>query len=514
MAVATRHVARTVTLPAPVGGWNARDALANMPPTDAVYLVNWWCTPTSVNVRNGFSNFETGLPGQVETLMPYAGGTTDKFFAFSGTAIYDVTAGGAVGAAVVTGLSNARWQYSQISNSGGSYVLAVNGTDKLQGFNGTTWWKDGDGSHDITGVNTQLIAGINLFKNRLWLIDGSSLNAYYLPTNAIAGAVSAFPLQGVARQGGYLVAVTTWTIDAGYGMDDQLVFVTSKGELIVYGGTDPTSNTTFGLIGVWQLGAPVGRRCFQKYAGDVAMICQDGIVPLSAALNASRIDPQLALSYKIQYAASSAVQQYGSNFGWDITYFPKVNMLVVNVPVNTGALQQQYVMNTITRAWASFSGWAANCFCLWKDNLYFGGNTIVGKAWDTQADAGSNIQADGKQAFNYVGAPDVLKRFTMMRPYIATNGGTPGLQASINIDFDDSNPYLTANLTPTPNAGGLWGTGTWGTMQWGSTQVVQKQWQGVVGTGYSVAPRLKAVVNALTVQWMGIDLVFEPGGVL
>ena len=507
------NVARATSLPAPIGGWNARDSLANMSPTDAVYLVNWFPTPTFVQARSGYSNYSTGLPSQVESLMPYANGGTYSLFAASGTAFYDCTAGGAVGAAVVTGLTNARWQSINMANVGVNYLLCVNGVDKLRGYTGTTWYVDGSGAHDITGCNTANIGNICLFKQRVWLTSNIDLTAYYLPTNAISGAVSTFPLQGVFKQGGVLVSAATWTIDAGYGADDNLVFVTSKGEVAVYSGTDPTTVSTFGLIGVWQLGAPVGNRCLQKYGGDLLYISQDGLTPLSQLLQSDRLDPRVSLTNKIQYAVSSAVTNYGSNFGWDVTYYPKNNMLVLNVPITVGG-QQQYVMNTITQAWCNFTGWNANCFMIWKDQLYFGGNGVVCQAWNTTADNGVNISCDAKQAFSYAGSPGQVKRFTMMRPYIVTNGGTPGLLAAINTDFDDSNPYLTANLSPTPTTGGTWGSMLWGTGMWGTTQQVQKVWQGCTGEGYSVAPRLKAVVNGLTVQWMATDIVYEQGSIL
>ena len=512
MSVA-RNVADSVSIPAPIGGWNARDSLANMDPRDAVYLTNWVTTPTSVNMRQGYSVFATGLPSEVESLLGYAGAATDKLFAASSNNIYDVTAGGAVGAAVVTGTGNSRFQYINVSTAGGAFLMAVNGSSKLRGYNGTSWYVDGDGSHDITGLDTATVANISLFKNRVWFVQNSSLNVYYLAAGAISGAVTVFPLQGVAKLGGYVVAAATWTIDAGYGLDDQLAFVTNKGEIIVYGGTDPANISTFSLVGVWQLGAPIGRRCFQKYGGDLLLISQDGLLPMSSALQSDRLDPRVSLTNKIQYAISNAVTAYGSNFGWDITYFPKANLLFLNVPISTGA-QQQYVMNTITQAWCDFTGWNAGCFTVWQDKLYFGTTQAVGLGWNTQADNGANIVADGKQAFNYCGSPGRVKRWTMMRPYIITNGGTPGLQASINVDFDDSNPYTAANLNPIPTVGGIWGSSVWGTMIWGSSSVVQKQWQGVTGEGYSVAPRLKAVTNGLTAQWMATDLVFETGAIL
>ncbi|NDE81357.1 MAG: hypothetical protein EB037_10650, partial [Actinobacteria bacterium] len=87
------------SLPAPVGGWNARDALANMAPTDAVTLENLFPGVSSVALRGGYVEHATGMSGQVETLMTYNGGSSDKMFAIVGGKIYDVTSSGAVGAA-------------------------------------------------------------------------------------------------------------------------------------------------------------------------------------------------------------------------------------------------------------------------------------------------------------------------------------------------------------------------------------------------------------------------------
>jgi len=107
--------AQVASLPAPIGGWNARDSLANMEPTDAVQLTNMFPTVSSVNLRGGYQQFATGITGQVESLFNYSGGASEKLFAVAGGKIYDVTAGGAVGAAVVSGLTNSRWEYVNVS---------------------------------------------------------------------------------------------------------------------------------------------------------------------------------------------------------------------------------------------------------------------------------------------------------------------------------------------------------------------------------------------------------------
>lgn len=511
MKIGRGNVASPASLAAPVGGWNARDALGEMAPMDAVYLTNFFPSTSDVMVRNGYTSYATGLSGQVETIMAYSGGSTDKLFGISGGNIYNVTAGGAVGAPNVTGLSNSRFQYINVATSGGNFLLSVNGVDKLRGYDGTNWWIDGDGSHDISNVDTATCVQINLFKNRVWLIQNNTLNAWYLPTSAIAGAATAFPLQGVAEQGGYIMAMATWTIDAGYGVDDLAAFITSKGEVIVYRGTDPSSATTWSLVGVWSLGTPIGRRCFIKYAGDLLLICQDGIVPMSGALQSSRTNPRVAITDKIQNAVSNAVTSYGSNYGWQMLYYPKTNMLILNVPVEVGTSQQQYVMNTITKAWCNFEGWDANCWEIYQDNPYFGGNGFVAKAWSGLDDGGDNINFIGKQAFNYFGMPGINKRWTMMRPILSSNG-TPSIQANVNVDFENINNSTPISFIPTPY--GVWDSGIWDASIWGGDNNILKSWQGVTGIGYCAAPVIRGATKGIEAAWISTDLVMERGSVL
>lgn len=506
-----------MSLPAPIGGWNARDSLAAMPPEDAVSLVNWFPAPTSCDQRFGYTQFATGLVDNVETLMQYSGGATEKFFASAGTSVWNITNGGAVGSADVTGLTNPRFQYVNNTTSGGHYIQAVNGADKMIVYDGTAWHQDGDGSpYDVTGVDTADCANISLFKNRVWLIENHTLKVWYLPTGAIGGAANALDLSSFASRGGYLVAMADWTIDAGYGVDDLAAFITSQGEIIVYKGTDPASAATWALVGVWWVGSPVGRRCTVKYGGDVALISQDGILPLAAALQSSRVDPQVALSNKIQFAVSQAVSSYGSNFGWQILPFPLQNMLIVNVPFDQQTGQQQFVMSTIQRtdksyAWCNFQGWPAQCWELWQNRPYFGGPGYVGLAWNGLDDNGSNIQTNGLQAFNYFNRPGLQKRFTMMRPTISTNG-IPAILGQMNVDFDQSDPSAPLSFSPIPF--GVWDIGLWGQAIWGSDLVTVSNWQGATGVGYCAAPRLKTAAKGLQIQWVATDIVFEEGAIL
>jgi hypothetical protein len=501
------------SLPAPLGGWNARDSLANMDPMDAVILQNFFPTVSNVVLRGGSSNYATGMSGQINTLLNYNSGNTQKFFAIDNAhKVYDISTAGAVGAAVVTGLSNNYWEYTNITTPGGGYMMMVNGVDHLYLYDGTTWTQiTGISTPAITGVDTSTLDNIILFKNRIWLAQKNTLVAWFLPTSSIAGAASQWDLTGIARRGGYIVDMGVWTIDAGYGVDDNLVFITSNGEVIVYTGTDPSSISTFGLIGVWQLGAPIGHRCLLKYGGDLLILTYDGLLPLAQALQSSRLDPRVALTDKIQGAISAAVMNYSTgptSQGWQIFYYPIQNAIFINVPV-AAASQQQYVMNTITKSWCNFTNWQANVWELYKDQAYFGANGVVMTAWDqTYSDNGVSTLALGLQAFNYFENRGIFKYFTRIRPNIYTNG-QPVIYANMNTDYNivcDYNP-----ISYYPQISAVWDTALWDTGKWGSGLTNQASWQGVTGTGYCGAVQFKTQTAGIQIQWSSTDIVYQVG---
>lgn len=499
------------SIPAPIGGWNARDALPIMDEKDAVSLINFVPTQTACTVRNGFSNWATGLPAQVETLAVYNSGTTSKMFAVSNTAVYDVTSGGAVGAAVISGLTNARWQYVNVSTAGGSFLLMVNGVDKLRGFDGTNWWTDGDGAHDISGVDTATCIDIQVHNNRVWLIQKNTLLAWYLPLQSIAGTATSFDFRGIFRKGGALISMGTWTIDAGYGLNDQAAFVTNQGEVVIYIGIDPSSTSTWAKIGLYQIGSPIGNRPFTKWGGDLLLINYDGVTPLAKGLQSSRLDPRVNLTDKIRGAMATATSTYASNFGWQVMDFPKASLLILNVPVAAGASQEQYVMNTVTQNWTRFQGWNANCWALFSDNAYFGGNTFVGNAWNGQNDAGANIQATAVQAFTPFGDRGQTKRCAMIQPIFQTDG-TPSAVLGVNVDFNQNTPTGTVSFTP-PNVG-IWDTDKWDSGLWGGGLSTSQAWQGVNALGKYFGASIVTQTNNITLEWAVTNFMLETGWVL
>lgn len=513
----------SASVPAPIGGLNVRDSIANMPETDAVVLDNWFPTPTDVHVRNGsayFANFSTHA---VETIMQYNGPVTQKLFAASSDGIYNITPGGVIAAADITPITNARYQHVNFGTPGGNFMLAVNGADKLRGNDGTNWWLDGDGAHDITGVNTNTIIGINIFKSRIWMTQTGTAKAWYLPINSIAGAATGFDFTGLFYLGGYLMGITTWTVDNAAGLQEYLVAVSSEGEVLVYQGYDPSSSSTFALAAHFRIGRPIGRRFFAKVGSDIVLLTADGVVPLSQSLLTDRSAVNIALSDKIVNAIGNDISSYKANFGWQVILHPIGSKLVVNVPMTENSRQYQYVMNTITKSWCTFgkqlsySAWNANCFELFSDKLYYGANNGYVYQADTgtqdalTASTSANITSYAKPAYSYFKEKGRQKLFTMARPVISINGSIQ-MALAMDVDFNNLPPnfnYATVSLT----SSSPWDTSPWDTSAWGGDTQIIKDWQTVNGLGFAGSLNVGAITS-LDLGWQSTDYTFQVGGVL
>lgn len=518
MRTATRRKSRrgqvssTYSAPAPIKGWNARDSIADTGRGYAVMLKNWFPTTADVMLRKGMSSHATGLPSQVETLMVYrppSGG--NKMFGISGTAIYDVTSAGAVGAAVVSGLTNARWQWTNATTTGGNFIIAANGVDNIRLYDGTTWTTiTGVSVPAITGVATTSLINVTQFKGRTWYIEKASLNAWYSAPGTLTGAVTKFGLGSIFKNGGYLVAMGSWTLDSGSGVDDLAVFITSTGEVAIYQGADPAA--TFSLVGVFSIGKPIGYRCFKKYQGDLLIITQDGLDTASRSLTNARAMRNAAKTDVISGATGAAAGLYGATFGWEVCQFSgSESMLLLNVPVAVDQ-QEQYVMNTTTGAWCQFTGWGANCFEVLNDELYFGGNTVVRKAWTGTSDLGANIVGEVVGAFDYFGTHTGLKKVNMIRPVIGWDSNPAEFLLGVDADFIVTTP--TGSIAFSSSVGGVWDSGTWDSAVWGGDVVLNRNWYTAFATGYAFAPHLKVSSSTAEVRLAAFDYLFERGGVL
>jgi hypothetical protein len=350
-------------------------------------------------------------------------------------------------------------------------------------------------------------------QNRLFFVQKNSMTFWYLPVESIAGAALDFPLGAIARSGGFLQAMGTWTLDAGYGVDDLSAFVTSMGEVIVYKGTNPSDPNAWSEVGVWQMGQTFSRRCFFKFGGDLLLLTQDGLVPMSAALQSSRLDPRINLTDKIYFAVSQAATVYYEFFGWQINYFASENMLILNIPVGTG--YEQYVMHTITKSWARFTGINAICWEVSGNNrIFFGSNGFVGEFYTQLSDNGSNIVATAQQAYSYFDSRGQNKRFTLVRPILQTDNGLPTVLCGISTDFDTQPLINQIAFNPSTLDVATWDNALWDDAGWGGNLTTTKFWQGVTGTGFAGSININVASQGIDFHWASTDYVMELGGVL
>lgn len=580
------QTAHTATQAAPIGGWNARDPVAAMPAKDALVLENWFPKAGNVTLRPGAVEWATGFTENPLTLMPWNGGSSAKLFAATPTKIVEVD-GGPISGTALASLTSGYLSFTNFQVSGGQYLLAVNGIDFLQMFDGSIWRQVNSGtgsistatcaSHlvtvttstnhgrktgdsltiaglsagysgtwaitvvdsthftftspsladgtatgtgtwqyngvNITGVATNTLTQVAVACRRLWFVQSGTSSAWYLPTAQIGGALTEFPLGSIFLRGGTLVAIGTWTVDGGDGSDDYTVFISSEGEVAVYKGTDPSGISSFAKVGVFYVGEPLGNNCFCKYGGDLLILCQNGLFPLSKAMQSASINRTQTLTAKIDTAFTEAATLYGANPGWQAVVFPQGNLLIVNIPI-TASYTVQYVMNTITGAWCKFTGWLAFSWAVFETQLYFASDTKVAHAWQGTSDFGAAIVGRAQAAYNSFGAPARQKHFKLVRPLVTIDGEVV-LQVGFDMDYAVSDFSSLSTLTPAN--GYLWDDpGTkWDSVTWGSDSESRREWMTVFSSeGYAAAFRLQTSTTSVSIEWSATDYIFSVGGIL
>lgn len=120
-------------VPAPIGGWNARDPLDAMEPSDAIDLVNWFPQAGAVYGRGGSVTKLTIAGGNpVDTLAAYTSATASKLLAGCGGKLYDITNLSSA-TQLATGFASNVWQTAHFNNK----LIFVNGVDLPQAYDGT-----------------------------------------------------------------------------------------------------------------------------------------------------------------------------------------------------------------------------------------------------------------------------------------------------------------------------------------------------------------------------------------
>lgn len=504
------------SFPAPIKGWVLNESIAAPSPGGAVILDNWECTTTGISARAGSSKYAT-LDADVASMFTYRSGGVEAFFAATPTKVYNLTTVVdplVVPTAAFSGQTSGYYSAVQFGTVGGDYLYAVNGTDAARLYDGATWTAiDGVSSPAITGVTTSTLSHVWSFASRLFFVKKGTLSAYYLPVDSIGGAANEVSLAGIFKLGGSLLFGATWSLDAGDGLDDKCVFVSTEGEVAIYEGTNPGSAADWRKVGVYQINRPLGQNGTMQAGGDLLIATVNGFVPLSEAIN--RDVAALAMAAVSAPIAPYWQQQAARLTGkWEILKWPRRNLMFVSQPGDDKCL----VANLQTGAWSRFTGWATNCLGFYSDNGFYGGGVCVYRMDSTGADDGIPYTCSYLGRHEGMGADGAQKTILQMRAIMKSSTPT---NAKVSALTDFNTVLSTAPNAPTALAVvDGWDSGLWDTALWGGTSSavsIGGTWVSVGRTGYAIAPEVQLTFGDVTkpqVELVSIDATFNVGALV
>jgi len=512
-------VSKPIKLPAPVKGWYTASSIAEAPEETALICQNWFCEPDALRVRKGFQRHTFGQGANpVESLVIHTDGTQTGMFSVANERICDVSVPGFVPTAVVTGLTNNRFQFINFAAGGGAYLVMVNGADDVINYDGTTWTT----TSGITGVTGGPESLINVFqyKERLWFVQDGTTDVWYLPVNAISGTANKLACGALLDHGGKLIAGINWSVaDAGTGKDDLLALISDQGELLIFTGTDPADAAAWNYIGNYHVGKPLGYRCFFKVGGDVLIICDAGILPISKVVNIDKaVFSKNSLTTQFWPDWSTAVRRYGRNFGWQMVTLPGANMAILNVPTVEDAEAEQFVWNVATGAPSKFTGLNAVCWAQYNDEIYFGGgHGRVYKAETGANDAGANIVATLLPAYDDLGSPAIMKHIKLVKALYETNV-LSAPEIAIAVDYGDPANYAAVDISTVMTVF-TWDVTPWDTAPWLGA-AVYRPWQSGNTLGSAISPATRVTIEGggaaddLVYRLFAWHLAYEDGGIV
>lgn len=495
--------ARDARLPPPIGGFVSSAPMMVMKPTTAVTMENFYPFPDRIQMRDGFTEHVTGFAEIPHRLWVYSKGDgTQKLFATADDGVFDVTSAGALGAAVAT-ITEGRTSAANISTGAAHYLVVVNGVDDLQRYDGSTWTSVAT----LGSTATNTLNRVEVYRQRLFFAEADSLNLHYLPVNSISGTAVSYPLGAIFRRGGYIIALGTWTLDGGIGPEDQLAVATSEGEVAVFSGNDPSNPASWGLRGVYFIGKPLGEQPLFKYGGDLLFLSENGLYPLSKAVQSTALDRVPSVTENIRQFFNDAARDFRANEGWQVFAIPDIPLLLVNIPAEP--LRKQVVMHAQTGVWSTLTGWNAYSFARVGSDVYFSTSTTVEKLGEA-SDNGASITATLIQAYTEMGYPGA-KQVVLIKPFFVSQGA---FEYTIGVTNDFKALAQSTDINHSELSGAaLWGSAIWGTAVWGGADTPIQEWL-TIPDDFSVykALYLQIASNSASVQYIGSRAKFLPGG--
>lgn len=501
---------------APLRGWVENDSLASSDLMGARILDDYYVTERALRVRGGRTRV-ADIGEAVTSVFSYNSSGLQRLFAASATAVYDITAldPNTVPTADYSGQTGGTYTTAQIGTAGGQFMYAVNGSDTPRYYDGSTWT-----TSTMTGATIANLSHVFLHKSRLWFTDGTSQSAYYLPVDSVTGALSEFTLRGVFQLGGRLLFGTTYSADSGSGLDDRAVFVSDRGEVAVYEGTDPSSASTWGLVGVYKMAPPLGKNAFEQTAGDVIFATEQGIFSLTALMSKPVADLRAtAVTEPISTSWRFYAGQYDAATSIEMLRWPTFDVMFVSLPSSDSDV---LVSNMRTTAWSRFRNWDIQSMTIYNDLVYFGSaNGYIYLAQSGGTDDGEAYTSRVSMAPRDMGSPATYKSVSLSRATLSKTVGTILAQISFDTNYGTTFPAIPA-AAPDFSLGALalWDAGLWDTALWDDSALPDLitevgGWQSQGATGFAVSPQVQittSMTNAPTVEFNALDIVYSSGG--
>ena len=259
------------------------------------------------------------------------------------------------------------------------------------------------------------------------------------------------------------------------------------------------------MVGIYNIGEPMGYRSAVKFGGDLYIITKLDIVRMSDVIQGIEARQ---MESKIVGAHRTAVQLYENNWGWEATVYPSGHMAIFNIPVTTNSEYEQHAQNTITGAWSRFKGLTANTWQLFNGELYFGGDNGGVYQFDSgELDNEASIESTLQTAWLPVGGAGANKLFKMLREAYKAN-----------VDVEVSNLFATDYRAFAPqqfpvavsSEGAEWDAAIWDVAKWSASDTIFNEWEAIGAFGEVISMR-KRLNTKQRVTYLGSVWLVEVG---
>lgn len=452
----------SITLPPPIGGWNTRDTLTEMPPTDAVIFENAVVRDGKVMRRQGINDFPAQMGGEYfDTWLPrqsslvqidFVDSVNGKMPRLSAFVLNETTGNTRLVMFDPTVTSRVPWF---IMFEGFDATNNPNPTgaewDSIRFANRTIFvgaktgdipiYYDSVGTflNTITPLTGLLEDGVPLNKatrgrffkveshgSRLFYLEKGTMNIWYMKEpGEYTGEMGYFDVSFIAKKGKEIVELAEWTRAGSDTINTLLVAVTDAGEVLMWKGSDPEEADDWELFGKFYIPRPLGNNCVCQVGSDLFIMTEQGIYNCDAFTSMSNDVKLKSFSDKIRTAMDSMATEYrkkereGDDPASQLFYSTATKQMIwwwryADEP------GQAIMYDLESETFAKITGLDnIGCMCDFSDRLYVlfpdptssGGSNggKVGYFADGFADFGEAVHMKVQQAYNKLGQENLKK---------------------------------------------------------------------------------------------------------